>query len=115
MASSKAVKRAFKFLADCQDPRVRSTILARAPDRLVKSICNAALNIERGDLVLKKKEKAAFKKHRKHIAKLTSKRFPIAQKRMFFAEKGGGFPVMPILLSTALSALGSALFNKRRG
>ena len=113
MARSKAVKRAFKFLADCQDPRVRSTILARAPDKLVKTICNAALNIERGDLVLKKKQKAAFKKHRKHIAKLTSKNLSIAQKRkFFFTQKGGAFPIIPILLSTALSALGSALFNK---
>ena len=112
MAKSKAVKRAFKFLADCQDPRVRSTILARAPDKLVKTICNAALNIERGDLVLKKNQKAAFKKHRKHIAKLTSKNLSIAQKRTFLTQNGGAFPIIPILLSTALSALGSALFNK---
>ena len=112
MAKSKSVKRAFKFLADCTDPRVRSTVLARAPDKLVKTICNAALNVERGDIALKKKEKAALKKHRKGIARLTSKKFTIPQKRKFLTQKGGAFPIIPILLSTALSALGSALFNK---
>ena len=112
MAKSKAVKRAFKFLADCQDPRVRSTILARAPDKLVKTICNAALNVERGDIALKKSQKEAFKKHRKDIAKLTSKKFSIPQKRKFLMQKGGAFPIISIFLSTALSALGSALFNK---
>ena len=112
MAVSKTVKRAFKFLAGCQDPRVRRPILARAHDKLLKTICNAALNIERGDLVLKKNQKAAFKKNRKHIAKLTSKNLSIAQMRKFLTQKGGAFPIIPILLSTALSAPGSALFNK---
>ena len=112
MARSNIVKRAFKFFADCQDPRVRSTILARAAGKLVKTICNAALTIERGDLVLKKKQKATFNKHRKHIAKLTSKSISIAQKRKFLGQKGGAFPLIPFLLSTALSELGSALFNK---
>ena len=112
MAMSKAIQRAFKFFADCQEPRGRSRILSTAPDKIVKTICNAALNIERGDLLLKKKQKAAFKKHRKHIAKLTSKRFTIAQKRRFLAQKCGAFPIIPIVLSTALSAVVSALFNK---
>ena len=105
------IKRAFKFLSDCQDPRVRSTILARAPDKLIKTICNAVLNVERGDIVLSKKQKQLFKKNRKHIAKLTSRDYSLGQKRNFLKQKGGAFPLIPILLSTALSTLGSALFG----
>ena len=54
MAKSKVVKRAYKLLAECKDPRVRNAILQRAPERSVKTICNAVLNVERGDIALNK-------------------------------------------------------------
>ena len=111
MAKSKVVKRAYKLLAECKDPRVRSAILQRAPEKLVKTICNAVLNIERGDIALNKRQKQAFKKHRKAISKLTSRRYSLGQKRKILNQKGGAFPIIPILLSTALTALGSALFG----
>ena len=82
------------------------------PDKLVKTICTAACKVEGGDIALKKRQKQAFKKHRKEIAKLTSKKFSIPQKRKFLTQKGGAFTIIPLLLSTALSALGSAFFNK---
>ena len=49
MAKSKVVNRAYKLLAECKDPRVRSAILNDAPDKLFKTICTAVLNVERGD------------------------------------------------------------------
>ena len=112
MAKSKVVKRAYKLLAECKAPRVRSAILQRAPEKLVKTICNAVLNVERGDIALNKRQKQAFKKHRKAISKLTtSRRYSLGQKRKFLNQKGGAFPIIPILLSTALTAHGSALFG----
>ena len=111
MAKSKVVKRAYKLLAECKDPRVRSAILNGAPEKLVKTICNAVLNVERGDIALNKRQKQAFKKHRKAISKLTSRSYSLGQKRKFLKQKGGAFPIIPILLSTALTALGSALFG----
>ena len=111
MAKSSVMKRAYKLLAVCKDPRVRSAILQRAPETLVKTICNAVLNVERGDIALNKRQKQAFKKHRKAISKLNSRRYSLGQKRKFLNQKGGAFPIIPILLSTALTALGSALFG----
>ena len=98
-------------MAECKDPCVRSAILNGAPDKLVKTICNAVLNVERGDIDLNKRQKQVFKKHRKAIAKLTSRSYSLGQKRKFLKQKGGAFPLIPILLSTALTALGSALFG----
>ena len=111
MAKSNVLKRAYKLLAECKDPRVRSAILNGARDKLVKTICNAVLNVERGDIALNKRQKQVFKKHRKAISKLTSRRYSLGQKRKFLKLKGGAFPIIPILLSTALTALGSALFG----
>ena len=99
------------LLAECKYPRVRSAILNGAPDKLFKTICNAVLNVERGDIALTKKEKQAFRKHRKAISKLTSRSYSLGQKRKFLKQKGVAFLIIPILLSTALTALGSALFG----
>ena len=112
MAKSPAIKRAFKFLAVCRDPSVRRAILAHSPDALIKAICNAALNVERGEVVLTKKQKAALGKYRTQISKLTTRDFPIPKKRKILNQKGGVFPIIPILLSTALSTLGPLLFER---
>lgn len=111
MPKSGSVKKAFKLLAVCQDPRVRKSILARAPDELIKKICNAAINVERGHIQIAPKNKKVLSKHRKDIAKLTSLRYSIGKKRKFLIQKGGIFPIIPILLSSALTALGSLLFK----
>ena len=106
MAKSKVVKRADKLLSECKDPPVRSAILNAAPDKLVKTICNAVLNVERGKISLNKRQKQVFKKHRKAIPKLTSRSYSLGEKRKFLKQTGGAFPIIPILLSRALNALG---------
>ena len=110
MGKSKIVKRAYKLLVECKDSRVRSAILNGAPEKLVKTICNAVLNVVRGDIALNNRQKQSFKNQRKAISKFTSRRYSLAQKRKFLKQNGGAFPIIPILLSTALTAFGSALF-----
>ena len=112
MGKPSAIKRAVKLLAVCKDPEVRSKILSRAPDQLVKTICNAVLNLERGDIALSKAQKKSFAKHRAQIAKLTSPSFSVPTKRKILLQKGGFFPLIPLLLSTVLPSIGSALFNR---
>ena len=107
---STSTKRAVKLLAVCKDSQVRSAILSRAPDSVIKTICNAALNVAQGDLALSKKKKTAFRKHRGQIQKLTAREVPLDEKRKLL--QGGAFPILPLLLSTALSALGPLLFGK---
>ena len=105
-----STKRAVKLLAVCKDPQVRRVILSRAPDSVIKTICNAALNVERGELALNRRQKATFRKHRGQIQKLTRLEVPLDEKRKLL--QGGSFPILPLLLSTALSALGPLLFGK---
>ena len=112
MGKPSAIKSAVKLLAVCKDPEVRSKILSRAPDKLVKCISNAALNVERGDIILTPAQKKAFSKHRVQIAKLTSLKYSIPNKRKILLQRGGFFPLIPLLLSTVLPSIGSALFNR---
>ena len=95
MAKSIVLKRAFKFLALSQDKRVRITIRARAPDRIVKTIYNAALNIERRDLVLKKKQKAAFKKTSQTYRHLDNQKSLNRTKAKVSDPKGRSLPHHP--------------------
>ena len=111
MAKSKDVKRAYKLLAECKDPPVRRAILNGAPEKLVKTICNGFLNVEREDIAVNKREKQAFKKHRKAISKLTSRSYSLRQKSTFVKQKGGTFHFIPILLAPTLTTLGSTLFG----
>ena len=44
-------KRTVKFLSVCRDPKVVSSVLRSSPDSVIKTICNAALNVQRGGRV----------------------------------------------------------------
>ena len=45
MANSIGVKRAYKLFVECTAPLVRSAIRQRAPDTVVKTICNGVGNV----------------------------------------------------------------------
>ena len=51
------LKRTIKYLPIWKHPEILSTINAKSPDNVIKSICNAALNPARGEVSLKPKEK----------------------------------------------------------
>ena len=82
-----------------------------APDDVIKAICNAALNVEQGDVHLTPLQRKLFSAHRAQIAKLTSHRHELKNERKFVASQRGGFPFIPILIGTALGALGGKLFG----
>jgi phosphohistidine swiveling domain-containing protein len=86
-------------------------VLKSAPDGVIKSICNAAFNVERGDVRLTPAQRHLFSLHRKKIARLTSNEGSIASKRAVIARQKGGFPFIPSLIGTALGALGGKLFG----
>ena len=95
---SNTTKRAIKFLAVCKDRSVTKKILERAPDCVLKTICNAALNAEKGDIKIPKRERQLFAKHRGSIAKLSSKKLSLASKRRII-QSGGFFPVLIAIFS----------------
>jgi hypothetical protein len=104
-------KRSIKFLAVCRDPKVVSSVVRSAPDDVIKTICNAALNVQRGGRVaLSSAEKSLFRNHGGQIAKLVSKKVSLKSKRKLLSQRGGAF-FIPALIGAALGGLGSALFG----
>ena len=112
---SKSVKRAIKFLAVCREPRINQAILKRAPDILLKRICNAALNAERGDVKFSKRHRKILAKYRNPIGVLTDPQEPIHRKRRIFTQRGGGVAavILPLILQGVMQTLGSLLFQKK--
>ena len=74
LSASNADKHTIKYLATCTDPRAYIAVTRAAPVRTIQGICNAALNVEQGDIHLTPKQKALFRTQRKDIATLTSPR-----------------------------------------
>ena len=109
-------KRIIKFLSICSDPKTFRLVVREAPESVIKTVCNAAFNAERGDVRLTNAEKALFRKHRRQIATLTSHQPSVAAKRKLLGRvsQSGGSSFVPALLSAVLGSLGSRLFSVAR-
>ncbi len=105
------VKRYIKLLATLTDPKQQSIIIKRSPDSVIKTICNAALNAQKGDIKISPQVKKKFAARRKLFNQLVSKKISIQKKRKYLNQRGG-FAILPLLLSTVLSSVGSLLFEK---
>ena len=108
------LKHTIKFLSFCQDKRIHKDILSRAPPNVIKRICDAALNVRQGQVILSKKQKDVLAHHRKTIEQLLQKAIPVERKRKILVQRGGGVAalIIPIILSSVLGALGRKLFKK---
>ena len=104
------VKRTVKYLSVCSNPRAYNSVLKGAPDEVIKAICNAALNIEQGDIRLSPAQRRLFSAHRKTISKITSRTVDLKSKRNIIQSQKGGYFVVPFLIGAALLALGGSLF-----
>ncbi len=122
-SNQKAIKRTVKYLATTRNPRIQQLILRTTPVSVIKSICNAALNAQRGEIKLSSTQKRALTKYRALIETLVDESVPIERKRANLVRstspaalkqkgKGIGF-LIPILLSTVLSTLGSTFMSNR--
>ena len=106
------IKRYVKFLSICKSPSATKEVLKTAPDSVVKTICNAAINAFQGDVQLSKTQKTRLKKYKSAIQSLISKDKPLKTKRKILIQKGG-WSIVPILLSAVIGTLGSSLFARR--
>ena len=113
--SSKANKHTIKYLTTCTDPRAYTAVTRAAPIGVIQGICNAAVNVEQGDVRLTPKQKTLFRAHRKNIATLTSRRVSLARKRKVIQSQKGGFFFIPALLGAAVGAIGSKIISSLFG
>ena len=69
MANStyKSSKIYIKFLAICSDSNTIKNIIKSCQDKVIKIVCNAAVNIYCGDRALSRSQKQIFSKYRKLI------------------------------------------------
>ena len=106
----KLVKQYIKLIARNANPELNQELIRRAPDAVVKAISNACLNAACGRVNFKPKQKKLLHRYRKNIGSLLQKDLEIDQRRKILEQKGGAI-FLPLILSTVLSALGSALFR----
>jgi len=109
-------------LADGQDENIVKHYLSQAaPDEVIKSITNAALNLKHGPVRISPQRKRLFHRYNKTIEKLIEAQKPLSDKRRLLvrrAQKGGFLPLLPIIapiLASALGALGAEFIPKLLG
>lgn len=111
--SIQTTKRYLKFLSVCNNPKAFASVLRTSPDSVIKRICDAALNAAQGEIPIDDRKKKLFKRNRKTFSLLLNPRVAINRKRRYLSnQKGGAFPLIPILLSTVLTTLGSLLVDR---
>lgn len=106
-------KRIVKLLAVINSPAMYQQVIKHSPDSVIKTICNAALTAQKGNIQLGGGKRRLFSQQRKKIYKLTNPRVSINAKRQVLLQRGG-FAWLPLLLSTVLGAVGSGLFERLR-
>jgi len=106
-------RRTLEYLRVCRNQQALNSVIKSSPDGVVKTICDAALNVQRGDgFTLSNAQKKLFRDHSSQIHKLVSHRASLKTKRKVLGQRGGAFWI-PALIGAAATALGSSLFGKK--
>ena len=108
----KVVKRYTKFLSVAPDSEIVRQVLHRAPDAVVRDICNAALNAREGDVRIPPHLKTVFSKYHRHIARLCDHHCPLAEKRRILVQRGGLLPIIAPLIATVLGSIGGEFISR---
>jgi hypothetical protein len=84
-------------------PKMRKTILASAPDDLIKTINEIVYNILIGNHYISKKSKTGLKKYKNKLRQMVKHSRSLTTQRKVLVQSGGAF--LPILLSAILSGI----------
>jgi hypothetical protein len=106
------LKRTVKYLSVAPSTIIVREVLKSAPDSVIRSIANAALNAQQGDVKLDPHTKSLFRNHSKSFEILTNRNIPINNKRQHLIQKGGALPIVVPLLASVLGSLGSAVISR---
>jgi hypothetical protein len=89
-------------------PKERKSLLKVCDISRIRSVCECAYNVLRGNVSLSEKSKKHLRTHKVTLRRLVKRGECWAKKRKFLVQKGGGV-FIPILLSTVLQAALSRL------
>ena len=104
------IKRYFKFLVICNNPKIIAHIIKSSPAKLIEIICNAAVNIYCGDIILTKSQKNLFAKSRSIIRILSDKNTSLSNKRKILARERNQF-ILNAIISICFKSFGNKIFK----
>ena len=104
------VKQYIMLLARNTKSDLNKDLIKHSPDEVVKAIANACLNASKGEVHFTPKQQMLLVPYRESISKLATKGVPIPNRRKILEQEGGSL-FLPLILSTVLGTLGSALFR----
>ena len=94
-----------KLLAKCSKPRKQRWLDDNLNDSLILCLCECSLNILRGNVPLKPKQKKLLEKHKKCLRQLINKKISMKNKKKILQD--GGF--ISALISPIISVLNGLL------
>lgn len=101
-----AILRALQYLNKEQ----REAVLRKADSRVIRCICECALNILRGNVPLKAEERKKLRRHAPLLRRLAAKKGCWKSKKRFVVQNGG---FLPLLLAPILGTVLSNLIGGR--
>ena len=87
----------------------RKAVLQKADAKLVRRICECALNVLIGNVPLSKSHKCRLRKHAKVLRKLASPDITLQRRKNIIVQRGG---FLPALLAPLIATLLANLVNK---
>lgn len=85
-------------------PKERKALLKVCDSRRIRSVCECAYNVLRGNVPLSNKVKNRLRKHKNALRRIVKRGESWTKKRHYLVQKGGGF-LLPLLLSTVLQTV----------
>lgn len=81
----------------------RTAVLQKADSRLLRYICECALNVLRGNVKVSKNHKQRLHKHKTTLRKLASSTEKFNEKKKIIVQRGGAF--LPALLAPLIATV----------
>lgn len=93
-----------KLISKSKNPK---PILRKCSNSVIKTLCECAVNVIRGNVSLTKKKKNRLSSYKQSLRKLSDKSIPLYKKRQLLVQRGDGF--LSILLPAAISVISSLI------
>lgn len=81
-------------------------VIKDAPSDLIHCLCEICHNLLKGNIVLTPCQLQKAKKHKRVIRALAKRNESVTKKKKILNQKGGIFPILPLLLPALASAVG---------
>lgn len=98
-----------QFLQICPK-KLRKDLLKRVPTSSIKTICECALNVLKGNIPLSDSQKSCLRKHKNTLRRLSDKKSSLFKKRKLIIQRGG---FLNVLVPAAITLITSLLNGVR--